>query len=113
MSRFLTYHPNAFLWNDLVSSRMPCILAYVDVMSSSSCFCHVHLPGRHSPVSSTPRKTQMSLQRYVVEEVLAVLAGKEFDVPDNVGRHCWRSVWQRWNRVAISGRHSCKAQLTF
>ena len=53
------------------------------------------------------------VQSYVVQEVLAVVAGNEFDEPHNVGRHCWRRVWQRWNRVAIGGRHNCQAQTIF
>ena len=52
-------------------------------------------------------------QSYVVERVLAVVAGNEFDETHNAGRHCCRSVWQRWNRVVRSGRYSCKSRLTF
>ena len=76
-------------------------------------------PTAGTPSACVPRISEKDplvvahVQSYVVEEVSASVAGNEFDEPHNVGRHCWRSVWQRWNRVAISGRHSCKAQLTF
>ena len=52
-------------------------------------------------------------QSYVVERVLAVVAGNEFDETHNAGRHCCRSAWQRWNQVVGSGRYSCKSRLTF
>ena len=57
---FVTYQPSAFLLNDVIFFGMSFFQAYVSVMTSTGCFCHVQLPGRHSPVSPCQKKIQLA-----------------------------------------------------